>query len=54
MFIVLFGIFAYTMLTLPFLTLQMTLSHENITKNRLPNQNHMKMRYDSLVPDHIC
>ena len=28
-----------------FLTLKMTLSHKNNTRNGLPSQNHMKMRY---------
>ena len=32
-------------LEMDFLTLKMTFNHENSTRNGLPSQNHMKMRY---------
>ena len=37
--------FASLTLGFNFLTLKMTLSHENNTRNELPGQNHKKMRY---------
>ena len=48
MFLALFvkkGIFAYLTLNFEVLTLKMTLYHKNNTRNGLPSQNHMKMRY---------
>ena len=48
MFLALFvknGTFANLTLKLTFLTLKVTLRHKNNTRNGLPSQNHIKMRY---------
>ena len=48
MFLALFvekGIICLFNLEIDFLTLKMTLSHKNNLRNRLPRQNHIKMRY---------
>ena len=48
MFLALFvknGNFAELTLIFDLLTLKMALNHANNTRNELPGQNHMKMRY---------
>ena len=45
MFLALFVKICLFDLEIDFLTLKITLSHENNTRNGLPSQNHMKMRY---------